>query len=60
MTSNSLNAANLKNILFEIGNLIHLDTALIDAQVQKVKKAEINYLPIRHHSPGSTALVKNG
>lgn len=59
MTGNSLNAANLKNILFEIGNLIHLDTALIDAQVQKVKKAEIKYLPIRHHSPGSTFLVKN-
>ncbi len=58
MSNNTLNATNLKNILYEIGDLLQLDTDLIDDQVQKVKKAEIKYLPIRHHSPGSSFLVK--
>ena len=58
MSSNGLNALNLKSILFEICKGLQLDTALINAQVAKVKKAEIQYIPIRHHSPGSTILVK--
>lgn len=58
MNGNSLNVVNIKKILFEICNLLKLDTTLIDAQVLKVKNSEIKYIPIRHHSPGSTILVK--
>jgi hypothetical protein len=58
MSSNSLNATNLKNVLFEICNLLQIDTSVINDQVLKVKQADIKYLPIRHHSPGSTILIK--
>lgn len=58
MSSNSLNASNLKNVLFEICNQLQIDTSVINDQVLKVKQADIKYLPIRHHSPGSTILIK--
>jgi len=58
MSDTYLNAANLKKILFEIGTSLGVDNSDIDAQVVKVRKSEITYLPIRHHSPGSTILVK--
>ncbi len=58
MSDTYLSAANLKKILFEIGTSLGVDNSDIDAKVDKVKKSEIIYLPIRHHSPGSTILVK--
>ncbi len=58
MSDTYINAANLKKILFEIGTSLGVDNSDIDAQVVKVRKSEITYLPIRHHSPGSTILVK--
>lgn len=58
MSVTYLNAQNLKKILFEIGSSLGIDNAIIDRTVSKVINAEINYLPIRHHSPGSTILVQ--
>ena len=58
MSNNYLNAANLKKLLFEIGTSLGIDNSIIDSKVSNVKKSEIKYLPIRHHSPGSTILVQ--
>lgn len=58
MSVTYLNAQNLKKILFEIGSSLGIDNTIIDSAVSKVKNAEIKYLPVRHHSPGSTILVQ--
>ncbi|MFX1410390.1 MAG: DUF5682 family protein [Promethearchaeota archaeon] len=58
MSNNLLNAIDLTNILLEISNLLKLDIKEIQNQVLNVKKSDITYLPIRHHSPGSSILVK--
>ncbi|MFX0075436.1 MAG: DUF5682 family protein [Candidatus Hermodarchaeota archaeon] len=58
MSDTYLNAANLKKILFEIGTSLGIDNSTIDTKVSKVKNSEVKYLPVRHHSPGSTILVK--
>jgi hypothetical protein len=58
MSDAYLNAENLKKILFEIGTSLGIDNSKIDSQVSKVKNSKIKYLPIRHHSPGSTILVQ--
>jgi len=58
MNDTYLNAANLKKILFEIGTSLGIDNSIIDSKVSNVKKSEVKFLPIRHHSPGSTILVQ--
>ncbi len=58
MSDTYLNAANLKKILFEIGTSMGIDNSIIDSKVSRVKNSKVKYLPIRHHSPGSTILVQ--
>ncbi|MFX1316234.1 MAG: DUF5682 family protein [Promethearchaeota archaeon] len=58
MSINLLNAIDLTKILLEISNLLKLDTKEIETHISNVKKSDITYLPIRHHSPGSSILVK--
>ena len=59
MSVKNLDIKSLENILFEVCNQLGLDANLINTQVLKVKRSDIKYLPIRHHSPSSTILVKN-
>jgi len=58
MSDTYLNAENLKKILFEIGTSMGIDNSQIESQFLKVKNSKIKYLPVRHHSPGSTLLVQ--
>ncbi len=58
MKDSYLSAKNLKSILFEIGTSLGIDTSIINERISKIKKEQITYLPVRHHSPGSTVLVK--
>ncbi|MFX0020476.1 MAG: DUF5682 family protein [Promethearchaeota archaeon] len=58
MIFNSLDVKSLENILFEVCNSLGLNIKLIHNQISKVKRSNIKYLPIRHHSPSSTILVK--
>lgn len=58
MSDTYLNAATLKKILFEIGTSLGIDNSIIDSKVSDVLQSEVKFLPIRHHSPGSTILVQ--
>jgi len=58
MSDTYLNAATLKKILFEIGTSLGIDNSIIDSKVSDVMQSEVKFLPIRHHSPGSTILVQ--
>nr|MDO8118161.1 DUF5682 family protein [Candidatus Sigynarchaeota archaeon] len=54
----TINLEVLKDILYGVLDAIHVDRAGIDAQVNAVMRSDITYIPIRHHSPGSAAMVE--
>lgn len=58
MSDTYLNAATLKKILFEIGTSLGIDNSIVDSKVSDVIKSDVKFLPVRHHSPGSTILVQ--
>ncbi|NHI94507.1 MAG: hypothetical protein EAX96_18595 [Candidatus Lokiarchaeota archaeon] len=48
----------LKEILFEIGKELKYDLNKIKTQLSNVISSEIKYIPVKHHSPGSSILIK--